>query len=184
MPLKYLDWSNLRPDTQESIARARVLEVARTYLGLEGPDLPMVGQLDALLAELAWNGILFGTAAPLVALAVIDNGSDVIQTGFAGYLAFPEMNLTITGWQLIGTPQGSITLDLWKSAYGAGEPSVADTIITSGKPEIVDGVESRLNAAPDWDLSIAAGDKIGVNVDAINLITKVTLAISLERAAV
>ena len=109
----------------------------------------------------------------------LDGGGAAITTGVKGYFRVPYA-ATITGWHLVGTPSGSIVIDVWKKAGAI--PAVGDSIAGSEKPTL-----SSAQLASDTDLTtwtttaIAAGDVIGYSVDSCSGCQWASLTLILEK---
>jgi len=104
----------------------------------------------------------------------IDGGSSTITTGVKGYIVVPNSR-TITGWYIVGSPSGSIVVDVWKA--NASIPTVANTITGTEKPTLSSSQYNSDLSLSSWSTSLVAGDVIAFNVDSASSITKATITI-------
>lgn len=110
---------------------------------------------------------------------LLGGGGSVIPLGVAGDLIF-DIACKITAWTLVGSPSGSLQIDLWKIAYASFPPTVTNTITGSEKPIIsagIKGQDTSLNAGAGW--SISAGDIIRINVDSVTTLQQATLGLKI-----
>jgi len=110
---------------------------------------------------------------------IIDGGALVISTGLKGYLEIP-FACTIQSVTLLADVLGSIVVDIWKDAYAAYPPVVADTITAAAKPTITAALKSQDLTLTGWNTSIVAGDILAFNVDSVTSIKKVTLSLKVQ----
>ena len=108
----------------------------------------------------------------------IDGGGSVITTGVKGYVVVPY-GATITGWYLIGTPSGSLVIDVWKASGAI--PTVANTIAGTEKPTLSSAQLANDTDLSSWTPGITAGDVIGFNVDSCSGCTWASLAIAVTK---
>ncbi len=120
--------------------------------------------------------------------AHFDSGSSTvaISAGTKLDMPFPRFQATIVGWQakiypIDGQTVGSIQWDIWKKAYGKGLATVADTIITIGKPAITAAVENRALAVKGWAQKIEIADVLTYNVDSVTNCRLATLTLAVIR---
>ncbi len=78
---------------------------------------------------------------------VIGSGQSAITTGPAP-VAVPINAAKIVRWSLVADQTGSIVIDLWKDHQWNYPPTVADTIITTGKPGLS---AQRANFGTVWN---------------------------------
>lgn len=90
---------------------------------------------------------------------------------------------SISEVRLFADQTGSIVLDLWKDTYNNYPPTVADTICAAAKPTLSSASKYRDTTLTGWTTSFNVGDIIRVKVDSASTLTRVTLALRLERAA-
>lgn len=110
----------------------------------------------------------------------IDEGA-VPATGLKQWIVVPYA-ATIVGWYLLSDVSGSIVLDLWKDTYANYPPDVTDTITASAKPTLSSATHATDSTLTGWTKNIAANDIIGVNVDSVSTVTKVTFALLIKRS--
>lgn len=110
---------------------------------------------------------------------IIGDGSGVIATGFKGFVQIPYAG-TIVGVKMLADQTGSIIVDLWKDTYANYPPVVGDTI-TVAKPTISATNKSSDTTLTGWITAVAAGDIIGINVDSVTTLTRVTLVIEITK---
>ena len=104
------------------------------------------------------------TVYRFIGVAVGDPAGAALATGVLGYTIAPTA-CTITGWDII-VDSGTATVDVWVIATGTAKPTVANTITASAKPAISTGTAVSSTTLTAWTTAIAAGDRIGFNLDA------------------
>lgn len=109
----------------------------------------------------------------------LGDGTNVITTGVKRYIAYFPYAMTVTAWYIIGSPSGSIVIDIWRKALGAGVPTVADTITGSEKPTLSSQQQNSDTNLTTWGggLNIAVGDCLVFNVDSCTSTTLCDLVI-------
>lgn len=112
----------------------------------------------------------------------LDGGSTAISTGVKADVRIPYSG-TITGWQIVGTPSGSIVIDVWKDSYTNHPPTVADTIAGSEKPTLSSATKNEDTALGTWNTALTAGDWLRFNVDSASTVTRVQLHIQVDASA-
>ena len=107
-----------------------------------------------------------------------DGQGGFITTGLTRYFVAPYA-CTITGWSIVaeGTSP-TCTIDVWKIAAGTSLPTVADTITATALPALSTGNVIRSSTLTGWTTSIAAGDILAFNIDAVS--NALTIKINLE----
>ncbi len=125
-------------------------------------------------------GLLAGANESSLITFVIGDGGSVITTGFKGFLPV-TYNATITDWTVIGDSSGSIVLDLWKDTYANAPPVVVDTITAAAKPTLSAAQKATSSTLTGWTTTITDGDVIGINVDSVATVKRVTLALGILR---
>lgn len=94
------------------------------------------------------------------------SSATVITTGTKAYIAYFPYAMTITGWYIFGSPSGSIVIDVWKRALGAGVPTVAHTITGTEKPTLSGVQQNSDTSLSSWTgTAVSIGDCFGFNVD-------------------
>lgn len=110
----------------------------------------------------------------------INGGGAEIADGIA--IEIPDMPAcTVEGWTLVGSPSGSLVLDLWSDSYANHPPTVDDTMIATGTKPVISASTKGQDLTVDWaDVTIAAGATLTVNVDSAATITFATLTLRLR----
>jgi hypothetical protein len=112
---------------------------------------------------------------------IFSAGGGTIATGIAGDLLIP-FSCQITEWTLLADQAGTVTIDIWEDTYANYPPTVADSITGSGKPSISPSGIKAQSAPTGWtSTTINAGDILRFNVDAVTLITRLTLTLKAKR---
>src|SRR5262249_30833807 len=104
-----------------------------------------------------------------------DVSGEVITTGYKGALYIP-VDLTITGWTLIGDASGSIVWDVYRAAYPT-IPTVANTIAGSEKPTLTSQQVNQKATLATWTTSVPSGSNLGFNVDSVATVKQTSLTI-------
>lgn len=120
------------------------------------------------------------TATGAFKFCVGDPTGSPITTGTKGFIYAP-FGCTITGWALIADASTTTTLDVWLQAYASGVPSDAERIAGSEKPALSAAQAGRDLSLSSWTVTVAAGDLIGVEVEANNNAKWVELSIMYSR---
>ena len=126
------------------------------------------------MAQLQLKSIIFGVG---------DINGDVIPTGqaFSGF-EIPFTG-TILGWTMTGdNAGGSTVMDVWRSSYAAGPPTVANTIAGSEKPTLATSKKGQDLVLTTWNTSVNAGDLLIANVDSNSLNKQVTVTLRVALA--
>ena len=108
------------------------------------------------------------------------NGATIPSTGELMWFEVPY-DLRGWGWTLLGSPSGSLVLDLWKDTYANYPPTVADTVAGSEKPTLSAQTKNQDLALSTWTTDWAQGDIVVVNIDSIATVTRATLALRTRR---
>lgn len=92
---------------------------------------------------------------------------------------------TIVGWRAVlrpitGESVGSVGLDVWKKAATGGWPTNSDSITASAKPSITTATENASTTLTGWTTSVAAGDKVALEVESVTNAYAITLAVDVE----
>jgi hypothetical protein len=110
----------------------------------------------------------------------VDGDSGTVASGFVGYKTMPCSGV-ITGWDLIGSPTGSIVFDIWKTSANT-IPTVSDSIIVSGGPTISNNVYAGSNSLGGWtSLTFSTGDKFGFNIATASSFTMINLSLKTKK---
>lgn len=112
---------------------------------------------------------------------IIDGGGSAITTGQKGHLEIP-FACTINQVTMLADQSGSIVVDIWKDIYANFPPTDADSITASAPPTITTAQKSQDATLTGWTAAIAAGDILAFNVDSCATITRVTIALKVEKS--
>jgi hypothetical protein len=82
---------------------------------------------------------------------------------------------TITGWSIVGSPAGTVVMDVWKAAGAI--PTVTDSITGTEKPSLTTAAVNS-GTVTSWIKNVSAGDVVVFNVDSCSVCQKITLVIS------
>jgi hypothetical protein len=131
---------------------------------------------------LGYDPTTIGPAGPSDGLFtfVVGDGVNVVPTGFHGLL-IATYACEITDWYIANPDTGSIVFDIWKIAWGANPPTVANTITAAAKPTLSGAKTATSGTLTGWTTTVAAADIIGINVDSSATVKRVTLALKVER---
>lgn len=154
--------------------------------GTDELDVTTLGGYTGLTTDVLRGDGTFA-ALPIAAvvrrqvLLAIDGGTAVITTGLKGYVSLP-VDGTWKKWRILSTDglSGSITFDIWKAAYSAYPPTVANTITAADKPLITSAIKNEGTALTGWTTAFTAGDILGFNVDTVTTLKKVSLTLEFE----
>lgn len=120
------------------------------------------------------------SGGPIGVNVVLSGGGAVVPTGVAADVEIP-FGATITAAALYADQAGSIVVDIWRDSYANFPPTVADTITAAAKPTLSSATKYRDTTLTGWATGIVAGDVLRINVDSASTLTRVTLALTLER---
>ena len=107
----------------------------------------------------------------------IDGGGSVITTGVKQYLRVPY-NCTITSYELVARPSGSITIGVLKSTYEDFPPT--NSITSGNNPTITSNTKVKGDPT-SWSTTLTAGEYLGFNVTLATTITAATLTLATRR---
>lgn len=107
----------------------------------------------------------------------VDGFGAVITTGAKKRYARVPWDFTLEGWEIAGSPSGSIVFDVWKAPYADIHPTVADTVIGGGgtKPTVSGAIKATSANVTDYTTEWLKGEYIEINVDSVSGFTKVNL---------
>lgn len=111
---------------------------------------------------------------------IIDGGGSAITTGVKGYIEIP-FDCTIKSVTMLADQSGSIVVDIWKDTYANYPPVDADSITASAVPTISSSTKSQDSTLTGWTTSVSKGDILGYNVDSATTVTRVTVALQVEK---
>jgi hypothetical protein len=108
---------------------------------------------------------------------VIDGSAALITAGTKQPVKIP-FGGTLTGWLLIASPSGSVTVDIFRAADGAGLP-VTSIIGGSGvKPALSSAVENSSTSFTSWtSTTLIAKDNMAVSISGVATITYCALTL-------
>ncbi len=116
-----------------------------------------------------------GSATHAVTLATDGSGS-VLSTGTKNPIKIPYGG-TLTGWLLAGTPSGSVTVDIFRSADGAGLP-VTSIVGAGTKPSLSSATEAKSTTFTSWtSTTLTAFDNLAISLSGITSSTYVSLTL-------
>jgi hypothetical protein len=111
---------------------------------------------------------------------VIDGGGVAITTGIKGDVKVP-FNCTIDEATAYSDQSGNVTVAIWKSTH-AGYPPTSTANITASAPVTITSTDkSQDTTLSGWTKTIAAGDILRFSVDSCAVITRVTIALRVNR---
>lgn len=142
----------------------------------------MVTQHQAALS-IAYSQLTGAPTVEVVRAATFTAGLAAIVTPAPQIALFFPVAKTIRRVTLLtlgGT--GSCVVDIWKAAYAAYPPTIADTITAAAKPTISSGVKYDDATLTGWDVDIAAGDTLIFNLDSSSVFTSIFVFLDLEPA--
>lgn len=173
------------PSTPSFITRVAEAGLSgETALSSMGPGLLKIGDHDGSIGIAAGGDIPPHSHTSVVATYFqIGDGVNVIPTGIKGYMPVPFAG-TIKKWMILGElVNGTITIDVWKRPYANYPPTSGQSITASDKPMIGPTASNKNSgtALTGWTTSVAVDDIFGFNVDAVSLMTKVTIYLYIER---
>lgn len=129
----------------------------------------------------------FFTSAEAIAVkkgaagATLDGGGSVLSTGTYKVYIPVQYTGTITAVRLLADQSGSVVIDIWKDTYANFPPTVADTITAAAKPTISAAQKYEDTTLSGWTTAVTAGDILEFNVDSVATITKLTIALDIQK---
>ncbi len=131
--------------------------------------------------QLLIGDIEISSALDEVVTLVIDNGASAITPGVKGRIYLPYTT-EITDWVVGGTPQGSITIDLWVDSHANFPPINADSITGSTPIVVSDATHARMSTLAGWTTVVPADSWVLFNVDSCVAMSSVTIALKTTRS--
>lgn len=112
---------------------------------------------------------------------VIDGGGSAITTGIKGFIEAPFAG-TITSVKLFADVSGSIEIDIYKDTYDNYDPTVnpSDSICDVSLPTLTTAIKTIVDLT-GWTRQFAKGDIFYFGVNSATTVTKVTIAITVDR---
>lgn len=107
----------------------------------------------------------------------VDGGGSALNVGTQADVYVPYA-CTITAVTMLADQTGDVEVDIWKAAFGAFPPTIADTITASALPTITASDNSQDVTLTGWTTSISAGDTLRFNVDSASAITRLSLTLT------
>jgi hypothetical protein len=150
---------------------------------LQATDAFVIDRVGVGTEYIEASDFLNGTMAPLGQTCltfIIDGAGSELTTGIAGDLEIP-FACTITAATLLADQTGSVVVDVWKDTYANYPPTIADTITASAPPTISSGVKSQDTTLTGWTTSIAANSTLRFNVNSVTSITRLTVALTVQK---
>lgn len=89
---------------------------------------------------------------------------------------------TISAVRLLADQPGNIVIDLWKDSYTNYPPVVGDSICAAAKPTLVSADKYEDVTLTGWTTDFDVGDVIRANIESVSTLTRVTVALRLNRA--
>lgn len=80
----------------------------------------------------------------------------------------------------VGGP-GSCVVDVWKAAFAAYPPTVADTITAAAKPTIVAGIKYVDTVLTGWTTTVNAGDVLAFHLDSTSTFTQISVILEIQQ---
>lgn len=108
---------------------------------------------------------------------VVDGAGAELTTGTKNPVKIP-FGGTLQGWLLIAKPSGSVTVDIYRAADGAGLPTLS--IVGGGgtKPALSSAVENSSISFTSWtSTTLTAKDNLAINVDSATTVTYLALTL-------
>lgn len=124
------------------------------------------------------GGTILVPPAVLTINFLIDGGGSVITTGDKGFLVV-DFDCYIRGYDVLADVSGSIVLDVEKTDY-ATFPTFA-SITAAAKPTLSAAQKSQNFTLTGWTTTIAQGDILKFQVDSATTVTRVLLALRVQR---
>lgn len=109
---------------------------------------------------------------------VVDGGTSILTTGSKGYKKIGQ-DCRVTGWNIIGTPSGSIVIDV-KRCVDSAFPTTS-SIAGTEKPTLSGQTKNNDTNLTTWTTDLSAGDILEYNIDSASTITKVWLTLLLNK---
>lgn len=122
------------------------------------------------------------TRSPVTIGVTFDAGQAPITVGTQADIQI-NFNCSIKEWVLLADRQGYISIDVWRTTYGAFPPTIANSIVGSGIPTITNDIKaSSINLFESgWNTKLILGDVIRFNVTSCLTIKKAVLLLKVIR---
>ena len=109
-----------------------------------------------------------------------DGGGSALTAGAIRYVLVPYAH-TITRAYLLADISGSAVVDVWRLAFGAALPVVANTITAAAKPTLAAAVTSVDTTLVGWSTAGAAFDVYAFKLDSVSTITALQVQLVVTR---
>ncbi len=107
---------------------------------------------------------------------IVDGAGGVLSTGTKNPIKIP-FGGTLTGWLLIAKPSGSVTVDIFRAADGAGLP-VTSIVGAGTKPALSSAVEGSSTSFTSWtSTTLTAKDNMAISLSGITTSTYCALTL-------
>jgi len=111
--------------------------------------------------------------------ATFDGGTSALTSGKTVYFTVPYA-CTIAAWDIVVSPSGTATIDIWKIASGTAIPTIANTITASALPAISTGTAVHSTTLTGWTTAVTANDIVGINLNAVATATYVSIQVQCQ----
>lgn len=152
-----------------------------TFLGLTDTPDSYVGHGNELVSVKNDETGLEFISVPSVSQShdvtfVVDGSGGVLTAGTKHPIKIPYSG-TLQGWLLIASPSGSVTVDVFRAANGAGLP-VTSIIGPGTKPALSSAVENSSATFPSWtSTTLTAKDNLAISLSGISAVTYCALTL-------
>ena len=111
---------------------------------------------------------------------VINGNGYALDTGIKADLPVP-FDCQIVEATLLADVAGSVRIDIWKDTYGAYPPTNADSITAAAPLTLVGANKTTDTTLAGWTTALTTGDTLAVVVESASVLTRLTVALRLER---
>ena len=110
----------------------------------------------------------------------INNGLNVISTGFKGYVKMPYDGI-INEWTIMGSVSGSVSIDIWKDSESNFPPTSGNTITGGNYPSLSNQIINSDNVLTGWNTNFNTNDIFAFNVLTASGVTNINLTINVTK---
>ncbi|MFG1247607.1 hypothetical protein [Xanthobacter flavus] len=110
----------------------------------------------------------------------IGDGEAVIETGIWTEFLFPDAGV-IEEWRCISSETGSISIAIWKRAWGAGVPTSGDSIVAAAPIAITGGIQGSDTDLTGWSKIVAAHDVGRLSINSVSGINSALVFLKIRR---
>ncbi len=122
-----------------------------------------------------WSDV-FLAGIPHSVTFYVDGQGSVVSTGTKNPIKIP-FGGTLKGWLLIGKPSGSVSVDIFRAADGAGLP-VTSIIGSATKPALASAVENSATTFASWtSTELTAKDNLAISLSGVSTCTYVAFTL-------